>query len=240
MGAEDVAGDINGAVARLPLEGIGAACGHLTEALTVLAALAAGSNQPDLHQAVAGLQQVVSQLQELPAVFDRVREAMAKEVVRLAGDGGAASVPVARPTSPATSAVRTPPADTSTRPLDERAAEIMTKLPVRTGERGQKTSGYWIDEDGAEYGPLISGHDEDYEHTRAVLRDLEIGPAKGDLLAASHVETKFAARMRGSQRKRVTLIINNLPCDDGRYSCDQLLPKILRPRSGGYGVLAGR
>lgn len=244
-GAGDVAADLERGLSALPVELVGSAQQLLGEAIEILAPVAASSTQADLHQAAAGLQHALGELERVQAALIAIRSAVQGLITALIGAGGGTgpAIPANLPAKINTSAAK----PDAISPSDKRAADLMAKLPVRTGESGQKTSGYWIDEDGTEYGPLISGQDQDYEHARATLRDLEIGPAHGDLFAASHVETKFAARMRGSQRKRIILVINNQPCDDGRYSCDRLLPKILKPDQevtvywpGGKGIYRGR
>ena len=43
-----------------------------------------------------------------------------------------------------------------------------------------------------------------------------------------HVEARVAARMREPDGPReVTLVINNLPCDRGRFGCEALLRHII-------------
>lgn len=240
-GAGDVAADLERGLCLLPSELITAALGHLRDAHALLAPLAATSGQPDIHQAVAGLSDVLGELERLHGTFAAVRDAIGALVGRLMGAG----VPAEPATVPIASAVPKAPPSAPDAGAPQ-VADLMAKLPVRSGS-GQKTSGYWIDDQGVEHGPLVSGEDEDYEHAKAVLRALQIGPPRGELFAASHVETKLAARLRDSDRTRFTLVINNRPCDTGRFSCDRLLPRILRPDQevtvywpGGSGTYRGR
>jgi len=109
-----------------------------------------------------------------------------------------------------------------------KAAELLAKMPKRTNGSG-KTSGVWLDDEGREHGPLVSGREVGYKEATEVLRELRIGPARGELWVAAHVEVKLAAQLRRTNARHVTLIIDNQPCDDGRWSCDRVLPKILRP-----------
>ncbi|MGX7824271.1 DddA-like double-stranded DNA deaminase toxin [Actinokineospora sp. 24-640] len=61
------------------------------------------------------------------------------------------------------------------------------------------------------------------------LRTLGIAPARGKLWAATHVEVKLTVRLRAAWTRHVTLALNNVPCSAGRWSCDVLLPQILKP-----------
>lgn len=129
---------------------------------------------------------------------------------------------------------------------DKRAADLLATLPVRN-ENQRKTMGYWIDEDGQERGPLVSGRAAGYKETVEQLKALGIGPGRGDLWAAAHVEVKLVVQLRKTATRAVTLVINNAPCAEGRWSCDQLLPQILQPGQcvviywpDGKGVYRGR
>jgi hypothetical protein len=48
-------------------------------------------------------------------------------------------------------------------------------------------------------------------------------------VGGAHVEIKLAAALRRLAVNAVTLAVNNAPCDDGRWSCERLLPRILKP-----------
>ncbi|WP_406602091.1 DddA-like double-stranded DNA deaminase toxin [Lentzea kristufekii] len=92
---------------------------------------------------------------------------------------------------------------------------------------GGKTSGIWVDENGVEHDIVSGAHD--WQQARDVLAELRIGPARGTLWVAAHVEVKLAAALRGLAAKHVTLAVNNEPCNEGRWSCDRLLSRILKP-----------
>jgi len=102
----------------------------------------------------------------------------------------------------------------------------MKKLPERS-DTNRKTAGRWVGADGRERGPVSSGRDDDSRHAAEVLQKLGVGPVRGSLLSTEHVEVKLAARLRDATHKQVSLVINNTPCG-GRYSCDRLLPQILK------------
>ncbi|MGQ0838041.1 DddA-like double-stranded DNA deaminase toxin [Actinokineospora sp.] len=215
----------------LPAELVSIAHGHLSECYGILAPIAAGSSQAELRQAVAQLAYVVGELERVQYAFVTIRSAVQGLVTALVGTGTVSDV--VRVVEPNIVAKR----DETARPIatanagnadGKRAADLLAKLPKRT-KPGDKTSGYWMDEDGKEYGPLVSGEDEDYWRALEELRSLRIGPQRGAMWAVAHVEVKFAVRLRGSDRKRIRLVINNAPCFQGRFSCDRLLPQILRP-----------
>ncbi|MGX7829170.1 DddA-like double-stranded DNA deaminase toxin [Actinokineospora sp. 24-640] len=230
MSISDVAAELDRVTTLLSAEPVMAARTCLTEARGLLANATHGTSRPEAREALALLDQALAKLTQVATVAASAKETIKAYRTHLAGPRGESQRPsVVKPND-----------------QDKRAALLLARLPERAGT-GQKTSGYWIDEDGLEDGPLVSGQGDDYELAKATLRGLDIGPARGELFAATHVETKFAARMRGSDCKRAILVINNPPCDDGRYSCDRLLPKILRPDQevtvywpGGKGTYRGR
>lgn len=113
-------------------------------------------------------------------------------------------------------------------PTDKRAADLLVKLPVRNATQ-RKTSGYWIDDDGTEQGPLVSGHTDGYQEANEELRRLGIAPERGELWTAAHVEVKLAVRLRLANAKHVMLVVNKKPCSRDMWSCDELLPRILKP-----------
>ncbi|WP_082860123.1 DddA-like double-stranded DNA deaminase toxin [Alloactinosynnema sp. L-07] len=200
----------------------------LEEAHLYLTQLAATSTHAEMHQAAAGLLDAVTGLAEVEAALSSTRSVMQLFVATLIGDGSkSASLLSRRPR--ATGESSKPIADVpAASESDKRAAKLLERLPVR-GPKERKTSGYWVDDDGAEHGPLVSGHQDGYQEAVELLRALSIAPARGELWAAAHVEVKLAARLRSMTAKNVTLAINNQPCDTGPWSCDQLLPQVLRP-----------
>lgn len=76
---------------------------------------------------------------------------------------------------------------------------------------------------------MANGRDEMAKVAGEVLRGLGIAPPRGELMTADHVEVKVAASLRGLTTENIILAVNNTPCSDGRWSCDTLLPRILRP-----------
>ncbi|MEU7527695.1 DddA-like double-stranded DNA deaminase toxin [Saccharothrix sp. NPDC042600] len=109
-----------------------------------------------------------------------------------------------------------------------RVKRLLGALPQRD-ERNQKTQGFWVDERGHERGPLTSGQDHLSKEATAELRRLGIAPPRGSLMTADHVEVKVAVQVRALPDQAVTLVVNNDPCARGPFSCDRLLPRILRP-----------
>jgi hypothetical protein len=115
---------------------------------------------------------------------------------------------------------------------DDEAWRLFGKLPIRDESRlsRPKTRGTWINHDGTEE-ELVSGeHDEYYSKVRDFLRDRNIGPKHGQIMSPSHVETKFAMRMRLQGLKHETIVVNQRPCK-GRFGCEELLGDILPPGS---------
>lgn len=74
---------------------------------------------------------------------------------------------------------------------------------------------------------MVSGeHDQDYQEVQSRARALGLISDRGVLAAGSHVELRFAMRMRRENTKRANIVINNEPCE-GRLGCDALLPTFL-------------
>ncbi|MEU4194878.1 DddA-like double-stranded DNA deaminase toxin [Kribbella sp. NPDC026611] len=116
---------------------------------------------------------------------------------------------------------------------DEEGHRLQQKLPRREeSELTQpKTRGIWVDENGNEE-ELVSGqHDEWFQKATDFLRERGIPPRNdGSITTPSHVETKFAMRMRVQGLKHETIMVNKLPCP-GKWGCRALIGLILPPGS---------
>jgi hypothetical protein len=111
---------------------------------------------------------------------------------------------------------------------DEDGRRLQQKLPDREESRlsRPKTRGLWVDRDGNEE-QLVSGeHDEWFQKVTDFLRERGIPPKPGDIMSPSHVELKFAMRMRLRGMKHETIAVNKLPCK-GRFGCEELLRDVL-------------
>ncbi len=107
--------------------------------------------------------------------------------------------------------------------FDPHAREILERLPVRA--RRDKTRGIWVDPDGNEH-DLISGVDEDAKAAERFIVEEGLDIAPGDVTLGSHVEVKFAMRMRRLGLTDASIVINNRPCE-GPYGCDENLEQFL-------------
>lgn len=107
--------------------------------------------------------------------------------------------------------------------VEPAAREILERLPLR--KAGDKTRGIWIDSSGHE-NDLISGVDEYSADVDRFIEDRQIRIAPGADTLGSHVEIKFALRMRRQGLIDETIIINNRPCP-GPYGCHRNLWKFL-------------
>ncbi|MDX2972364.1 DddA-like double-stranded DNA deaminase toxin [Kribbella solani] len=114
---------------------------------------------------------------------------------------------------------------------DEEGRRLQRKLPRREDipVTSPKTRGTWVDENGNEEN-LVSGEHDEFEAVKDFLRERGLLPLKGDVTTPSHVETKFAMRMRLRGLKHETIMVNKLPCK-GRWGCETFLPYILPPGS---------
>ncbi|TDU87568.1 nucleic acid/nucleotide deaminase of polymorphic system toxin [Kribbella voronezhensis] len=112
---------------------------------------------------------------------------------------------------------------------DEEGHRIQRKLPIReeVPVTSPKTRGKWIDENGNEE-DLASGEHDEFEDVRDFLRGKGLLPPKGNVTTPSHVEVKFAMRMRQRGLMHETIIVNKLPCT-GKWGCERFLRYILPP-----------
>jgi hypothetical protein len=111
---------------------------------------------------------------------------------------------------------------------DEEGHRLQRNLPDREESRlsRPKTRGLWVDRDGNEE-QLVSGeHDEWFQKVTDFLRERGIPPKPGDIMSPSHVELKFAMRMRLRGMQHETIAVNKLPCK-GRFGCEELLRDVL-------------
>ncbi|ATE56885.1 DddA-like double-stranded DNA deaminase toxin [Actinosynnema pretiosum] len=107
----------------------------------------------------------------------------------------------------------------------DRIEELRRELPPPvTPGAGQKTHGRWFGPDGKTRS-AISGKDEGFALVLRTIR--ELGMTRGFPLRATDVEMKVAAHMRANGITSATLVINHVPCDDGMFSCDRMVPVLL-------------
>ncbi|MGX7825274.1 DddA-like double-stranded DNA deaminase toxin [Actinokineospora sp. 24-640] len=229
MSISEVAAQLDRVTGLLSAELVMAARACLAEARELLADASQGTSRPEADHASALLDQAHAQLQRVAAISAGAKDTVAAYRTHIAGAVRAiGNESIGPPKAPATAPAPPRPIPAATEDHGTRAAELLNQLPVR-GPEEPKTSGYWIDDDGQEHGPLTSGRKDGYAEACGDLRALGLAPARGDLWAATHVEVKLAVRMRRANARRVTLVINNKPCDSGPWSCDRLLSQILKP-----------
>jgi hypothetical protein len=113
---------------------------------------------------------------------------------------------------------------------DDDARRLFGTLPVRerSGLSRPKTRGKWIDHNGVEEDLASGEHDEYFEKVKEFLKENNLGPTKGEIMSPTHVETKFAMRMRLNGLKHETIVVNKFPCE-GKWGCETLLGYILPP-----------
>ncbi|MER7245807.1 DddA-like double-stranded DNA deaminase toxin [Kribbella sp. NPDC000426] len=103
------------------------------------------------------------------------------------------------------------------------ARGILERVPVR--KLGDKTHGKWINAADEEE-DLVSGYDNDSADVKRFMEEHNIRIAPGPDTLGSHVEVKFAMRMRRDGLTDETIMINNRPCP-GPYGCHRNLWKFL-------------
>ncbi|MFC0622789.1 DddA-like double-stranded DNA deaminase toxin [Kribbella deserti] len=103
--------------------------------------------------------------------------------------------------------------------------EIIERLPKRT--KGSKTLGIWIDDLGNEH-DLSSGVDRFSGPAEELVNAADSPIPREAFILSSHVEVKFAMRMRDENLTDEFIVINNWPCE-GPVSCDKNLKYFLPP-----------
>ncbi|GAA4902552.1 DddA-like double-stranded DNA deaminase toxin [Stackebrandtia albiflava] len=113
----------------------------------------------------------------------------------------------------------------------------MPTMPPKT-KRGRgmpqhPTHGRWVGRSEFDR-KLQSGADEETRAVDELWSRVRRPDEVPSLMIATHVEPKFAVRMRRQELKNETIVINNPdgPCGYAtslRYGCDQILPRLLPP-----------
>lgn len=212
----------------LPFSQLAEALEAAEEACALVELVATGSGQDEFYQVLDWFGQAKDGIVELQGILTAIHQTVASTIDRLESIGTTPSAESAAPVTQPPPAPAAAPLATAASASPARVRQLLADLPTRT-EADPKTYGYWIDEEGHEEGPVASGRKNGYREALAELKALRLVPQHGDPYVASHVEVKFAVGLRHSEAKKITLIINNAPCLQGRYSCDRLLPQILRP-----------
>jgi SCP1.201-like deaminase len=206
----------------LPLAVLADAADALGWAAQAIREAAAGSSNPEPEEIAQAWEAAGTTARDLIELLRHVDGLIVQYQRRLGAPGNA---PPPTPGS-GNQQGRAAPRPGASNLTDAQVDEIMKKLPERS-DTNRKTTGRWIGAEGRERGPVNSGRDDDSCHAAEVLQKLGIGPVRGSLLSTEHVEVKLAARLRDATHKHVSVVINNTPCG-GRYSCDRLLPQILK------------
>lgn len=171
----DVVTALRNSVDRLPFAELANALEAAEEARDLVDQAATGSGQEEFHQVVDWFRQVADGIGELWRKLSAIQHDVTDMANRLDAIGPSGEPLVS---SPSTSGA--PP-----------GSDLLAKLPERVGG---KTSGIWVDEEGREHA-LVSG-EHDWQQARDLLAELRIGPARGALWVAAHVEIKLAAWLR--------------------------------------------
>jgi hypothetical protein len=196
---------------------------ELAEDATAFAKVALhGTGQDEFWQVVEWFEKAIEGIGELQQLLTAIQRGVTTAANRLEGRGFSSS-----PVSPNQ---QTSPARVSalTKFGGATPEDLLAKLPQRT-KTNLKTHGIWLDDQGQEHEPIVSGRDGLSRQAGDVLRRLGLGPPRGTLAVADHVEVKLAVYLRETGQRHVTLVINKDPCRTGEYSCDRLLSSILRP-----------
>lgn len=204
----EVAATLSDIVDRLPITTVTEIRARLDQVVVLLSATADGSDSTPLIDAVVmfvrAREAATDLLHELQAAADHVD---AYRTALLGSVPGA--VTSARPIATVS------PADPS---------GLLDHLPGWSP--GAKTHGYWVDSAGIRHGLLSGKHEEWYHQANQHAAQLGLVPPGWSMSIASHVEVKFAMRMRQNRIRKATIVINKIPCPD-RFGCHRNLAKFL-------------
>ncbi|MFI9811547.1 DddA-like double-stranded DNA deaminase toxin [Saccharothrix variisporea] len=215
---------LKAAVEQLPFAALADALDLAQDAKVLIEQAAAGTGRDEFSQVLDSLDKVVEGITHLQGRLTAIQRTTTAAINRMEGHGDTRTV-APQPNQPGSgSAVAGPSGDE----LPVQVKRLLGVLPQRD-ERNQKTQGFWVDERGHERGPVTSGQDHLSTQATAELRRLGVAPPRGMLMTADHVEVKVAVQLRGLPDRAVMLVVNNEPCARGPFSCDRLLPRILRP-----------
>jgi hypothetical protein len=215
-------------VDELPFAPLALALDLVEDAKALIELAAHGSGQDEFLQVIEWFDKTVEGIGELQQLLTAIQQSAMAATSRLEGQGTPTAL-VPQTNRPRTNPAGAGPQTAKPPPLTRATPdELLAKLPVRT-KTNPKTRGVWQDDHGNEQDEIVSGRDELSGRAADELRRLGISPSRGTLTTTDHVEVKLAVVVRSTGQQAVTLAVNNQPCDDGRWSCDRLLPRILRP-----------
>lgn len=218
-GAGDLAGSLGGAIGHLPIDDLHQAAAWLDEhGRPTLAEVTDGSSSDELAQAVALFDQAREAIDDALALCENTRQHVLDYLTEL----GLARYGDSPPSLPHPSSTPRVPTDSA----GDRSwvDQVRGRLPLREG--GQ-TVGLIYDQDGNEF-QEASGREGVSERARLTLHDSETFPAnpRGAPAAFTHVETKYAQRMKETGQTYGVVVLNNAMCT-GPQRCAVAIRAIL-------------
>ncbi|SFT54474.1 SCP1.201-like deaminase [Actinopolyspora lacussalsi subsp. righensis] len=223
-----LANEVSGALAQLPTEQLQQARVWLDEyALPTLDEISDGSQNPQLYEAIGLFHQARELIDDVLALSDNTRGRLVNYLATLGMSGDRPS-----PSLPHPSTLPRVPTDASR----DRSwiDQVRERLPEHTG--GQ-TTGLIYDQDGNEQ-ILTSGRDQKLsDRIRLTLDTSSVYPPhRGDAspVVDTHVEAKYAQRMKEAGQTYGVVVLNNRMCPDP-WGCHAAVRAIL-PRGSTLAV----
>ncbi|MGJ7907011.1 DddA-like double-stranded DNA deaminase toxin [Actinopolyspora sp. H202] len=215
---EDMGNALSGMLGRLPPEQLHQARAWIEEyALPTLTEIGQGSTSPELAEAMALLEQARELIDDVLALSDNTRGHLVNYLATLGMNGDQPS-----PSLPHPSTLPRIPTDTSR----DRSwiNQVRERLPEHTG--GQ-TTGLIYDQDGNEL-TETSGREEVSDRARLNLHDSTWFSTddRGAPAVFTHVEVKYAQRMKERGQTHGVIVLNNPICDMER-GCGAAVQAIL-------------
>ncbi|KGI82317.1 hypothetical protein IL38_06185 [Actinopolyspora erythraea] len=215
---EDMGNTLAGMLTRLPPEQLHPVRAWIEEfALPTLAEIGQGSTSPDLAEAVTLLEQTRELIDDVLALSDTTRGHLVSYLATLGMTGEQPPPSLPHPST-------RPRIPTDTSHDHSWIEQVRQRLPEHTG--GQ-TTGLTYDQDGTEL-TETSGREEVSDRARLTPHNSTLFPAddRGAPAVSTHVETKYAQRMRERGQTHGVVVLNNRICP-GEQNCEAAVAAIL-------------
>lgn len=205
------------------------AIGQCDRARNMLNAATDDTKHPAPKDARWSIEGCIKELREAIASLTAAEDKLSTYLARL--ESGSVTSGEISPIRTDTSAPLATGAAFDSRPYLDDMPVMPPKSQRKRGMPQQPTHGRWV-AGKEEESELVSGTDADSQAVDELWSQIRRDGEIPSLMIASHIEPKFAMKMRRDTLTNERIVINNPdgPCGYGldiQYGCDQLLPRLL-------------